>query len=105
MESTATGPNRTGAAVNPAGLSSMLDAVNELSPPIPLSTLQMDVERQWYVKEADSVGSISPPHSAPKRSKGTSVKGSLGNESMSLLLDKIGERIAFERTGTRLYDA
>jgi hypothetical protein len=44
----------------------MLEAVQELSPPVPISTLQIDVERQSYIAEADAVGSIPPPKSALK---------------------------------------
>jgi rubrerythrin len=104
MEATSTGPNRTGAAVNPNGIESMLEAVQDLSPPMPVSTLDMDVERQRYITEADAIGSIPPPNSLLK-STVARVKGATGNTSMSILLDKLGERIAFERTGTRLYGA
>src|SRR5690349_21770139 len=46
MEATSAGPNRTGAALNPKDIQQMLKAVDELSPPVPINTLQMDVERQ-----------------------------------------------------------
>jgi rubrerythrin len=104
MEGTATGPNRTGGAINPKGIASMLEAVRDLSPPAPISTLLMDIERQRYISEAESVGSIPPPLSAPK-SAGKKIKGTTAAASMGMLLDKLGERIAFERTGTRLYGA
>jgi rubrerythrin len=104
MEATATGPNRTGAAVNPEGIASMLEAVNDLSPPIQINMQRSDIERQRYISEAESVGSISPPQSALK-STVAKVRGVTGTATMSVLLDKIGERIAFERTGTRLYGA
>jgi hypothetical protein len=35
------------------------------------------------------------------KDKGTSLNGS---EEMVLLVDKLGERLAFERSGTRLYE-
>jgi hypothetical protein len=95
MEATAVGPNRTGAVIAGKGVESMLDAVNELSPPKPISTLQLDVERQSYITEADRVGSIPPARSAKTK----------GKQDAAVFLDKLGERIAFERTGTRLYDA
>lgn len=97
MEATATGQNRTGAALNPKGIEEMLEAVDELSPPIPINTLQSDVERQLYITEAETVGSIPPPL---KSRAGGVLKSS---PVTALLLDKLGERIAFERTGTRLY--
>ena len=93
MEATATGPNRTGAALHPKDIEQMLAAVDELSPPVPINTLQMDVQRQSYIAEAEAVGSIPP-----KQAEGQSP-------AVALLMDKLGERIAFERTGTRLYGA
>jgi len=104
MEPTITGPNRTGAAINPEGIASMLEAVNELSPPMPISTLNMDVERQRYIAEAESVGSIPPPQSVLK-STVARIKGVTAAAAMGILLDKLGERLAFERAGTRLYSA
>lgn len=103
MEPTATGPNRTGAAINPEGIRLMLGAVNDLSPPVPVNTLLMDAERQRYISEAESLGSIPPPNSAIA-SRGARAKEA-PDTALSVLLDKMGERIAFERTGTRLYSA
>jgi hypothetical protein len=104
MEATTPGHNRTGAAVNPKEVDEMLRAVNDLSPPIPISTLQISIERQSYISDADSLGSIPPPTSTLK---GAVQKGvaKLNGVSPNLFLDKLGERIAFERTGVRLYDA
>lgn len=101
MEPTATGPNRTGVAQAAKQVQLMLEAVDELSPPSQISTLRIDTERQMYITEADSVGSIPPPQKAQSKSKASTPD----TQAMSLLLDKLGERIAFERTGTRLYDA
>jgi hypothetical protein len=90
MEAPTVGLNRTGTALVPENVALMLEAVSEFSPPAPISTLHIDMERQAYIAEADSVGSLPPPTTT---------------SSQSLLLDKLGERLAFERTGTRLYDA
>jgi len=90
--------------MNADGIASMLEAVEELSPLGPINTLLMDIERQRYIKESEAVGSIPPPLSTPK-SAGKRTKGKTATLSMDLLLDKLGERIAFERTGTRLYGA
>jgi rubrerythrin len=109
MEATPLGPNRTGTARNPQELDLMLDAVQDLSPPGPINTVRMDVERQHYISEADSIGSVPPPQTAPPKSAGkrsaARTKGAVSDASMTLLFDKLGERIAFERTGTRLYSA
>lgn len=101
MEPTTSGPNRTGTARTPKQVKLMLEAVEELSPPSSISTLRIDTERQTYITEADSVGSIPPA----KDSKSFRKAREPDSQAMSLLLDKLGERIAFERTGTRLYDA
>lgn len=104
MQATSLGPNRTGAAINPSDVDLMIDAVNDLSPQIPINTAGIEVERLKSISEADSVGSIPPPASM---TKGAIKKGvsKLNGISPSLLMDKIGERIGFERTGTRLYEA
>ena len=104
MEATSSGQNRTGAAIHPDDVKRMMEAVSDLSPPMPISTLDIDIERQSYIAEADGVGSIPSPGALKKSSAkkgGTKLKGA----SPSLYLDKLGERIAFERTGARLYDA
>jgi bacterioferritin (cytochrome b1) len=101
MEPTATGPNRTGIAQAARQVKLMLEAVDEFSPPSSISTLRIDTERQTYITEADSVGSIPPQ----QKGKPKSAASTPDMQAMSLLLDKLGERIAFERTGTRLYDA
>jgi rubrerythrin len=104
MEATSAGPNRTGAALNPKDIEQMLKAVDELSPPVPINTLQMDVERQAYIAEAETVGSIplAPEDAGRSAWKSAAPEAS---PAVALLLDKLGERIAFERTGTRLYSA
>jgi hypothetical protein len=104
MEVTSPGDNRTGSALSPKNVNLMLEAVRDLSPPIPISTLQMDIERQIYIIDADSVGSI-PPSQKPGR-KPWGRRATKGEAlELSLLLDKLGERMAFERMGTRLYGA
>jgi len=104
MEPTTLGQNRTGAAVHARDVDRMLEAVEELSPQVPISTAPIEAERLRNIAEADTIGSIPPPASLVKGSvkKG---KALLNGVSPSLLMDKVGERIAFERTGTRLYDA
>jgi rubrerythrin len=104
MEPTTLGQNRTGAAVHARGISRMLEAVEELSPQVPISTAPIEAERLRNIAEADTIGSIPPPAALMKGAvkKGVAL---MNGVSPSLLMDKVGERIAFERTGTRLYDA
>jgi hypothetical protein len=104
MQATTPGPNRTGASSRQDQVHLMMDAVFDLSPQTPISTADMDEERQKYIVEADSVGSIPSPASLLKGAVSGTV-AMVNGASPSLLLNKIGERIAFERSGTRLYDA
>jgi hypothetical protein len=59
--------------------------------------------RAGYIAEADVVGSIPPPATVKGAVK-TGVAALTGKQP-EVLMDKLGERLAFERTGTRLYDA
>lgn len=103
MQSTTTGKNRTGAAMSPEGAQAMTEAVARYSPPAQIDTTGAQKDRALYVEEAESIGSVPPPASLKGALK--SGVGKLMGEHPELLLDKIGERIAFERGGVRLYDA
>lgn len=59
--------------------------------------------RAAYALESDAVGSVPPPASLKGAAKNALEMG-LGRDPKAFL-DKLGERMAFERTGTRLYDA
>jgi rubrerythrin len=63
----------------------------------------MGALRGEYIAEADPVGSVPPPGTI----KGMLKSGAkmMTGERPQAFLDKLGERLAFERTGTRLYDA
>jgi rubrerythrin len=56
-----------------------------------------------YIREADPIGS-GPPPGTVKGVVQTGMQALTGNRPQ-VLLDKLGERLAFERTGTRLYEA
>jgi rubrerythrin len=103
MEATTIGMNRTGARLSPAGTQAMTDAVNDLAPPEPIDTTASEAERLVYINESESVGSIPPPASMKGVLKAGMAKVKGGQPS--IFFDKLGERIAFERGGTRLYDA
>ncbi len=106
MQATTSGANRTGSAMFPDGAQAMADAAARRS-------LQTGVDgadgvaraaiRALYVAQADALGTVPPPATL-KGAVMTGI-GKLMGYRPELLLDKIGERIAFERTGTRLYDA
>jgi rubrerythrin len=96
------GLNKTGIQMSPIDSKEMLN-VDENERGQPGDESGAVEVRSAYIAESDGVGSIPLP--------GT-VKGALNvgiqmlkGDSPQILLDKLGERLAFERTGTRLYDA
>lgn len=103
MEATTLGMNRTGTAMSPAGAQAMTEAADALSPAVPIDTAAADAERLTYINESETVGSIPPPASMKGVLKTGMAK--LKGGAPSVFMDKIGERLAFERAGTRLYEA
>jgi hypothetical protein len=103
MEATTIGMNRTGIAMSPVDAKAMSDAADALSPAVPIDTAAMDADRLTYINESEAVGSIPPPASMKGMLKAGMAKMKGG--APSVFLDKIGERAAFERSGTRLYEA
>ncbi len=94
------GMNRTGIQMSPIDSKAM----QELVPAIDASDDAALAElRSDYITNADSLGSVPLPGTITGAvSMGL---GMLKGDSPQILLDKLGERLAFERTGTRLYDA
>jgi hypothetical protein len=103
MEATTIGMNRTGTAMSPVDVKAMTEAADALSPAMPIDTTAAEAERLAYINESETVGSIPPPASMKGVLKAGMAKMKGGTPSV--FMDKIGERIAFERGGTRLYDA
>jgi len=103
MEPTTVGKNRTGTALSPEMTAAMVEAANAGSPPQLVDDIDIPQIRQVYIEEATSVGTVPPPMSLDGAVKAGIAKLQGGHPT--LLLDKMGERLAFERTGTRLYDA
>ncbi|HEX2547649.1 MAG TPA: ferritin-like domain-containing protein [Ramlibacter sp.] len=95
--------NRTGTAMSPVDTKAMNDAADALTPLMPIDTTAADAERLTYISEAETVGSIPPPASMKGVLKAGLAKMKGGTPSV--FMDKIGERLAFERSGTRLYEA
>jgi len=56
--------------------------------------------RVQYAREGHQVGSIPKPVEVKEK-----LKSALGAGASPTLMDKLGQRLAFERTGTRLYEA
>lgn len=96
------GMNRTGIQMSPIDSKAM----QEFDPALAAEAGDESALAQLrspYIVDADALGSVPLP--------GT-ISGAVGmgismlkGDSPQILLDKLGERLAFERTGTRLYDA
>ncbi len=103
MEATVTGMNRTGTAMSPAGTQAMTEAADALTPVVPIDTAAAEADRLTYISEADALGSIPPPASVKGVLKSGMAK--LKGGAPSIFMDKIGERLAYERSGVRFYQA
>lgn len=97
------GTNMTGVQMSPKDTKSLLEAVEQIRPDVPGNDKGAMLERVKRTEEAERIGSVPVPGSAKGMLKTTFDKA-LG-KSPEILIDKLGERLAFERSGVRLYDA
>jgi bacterioferritin (cytochrome b1) len=98
---THTGLNRTGAQLSPLDVKAMeeiAEAAGETASEDTIIGL-----RSAAIAEAEALGSVPVPVTV-KGIVTTGVQALKGNKP-AVLIDKLGERLAFERTGTRLYEA
>jgi rubrerythrin len=109
-DATRMGLNRTGVQMSPKHTKEMLDGMEALEAD---SSAQAEIEdpdgqalsvtRLEYIANADPLGSVP----APGTLKGAAKSGAqmlTGNRPQAFI-DKLAERLAFERGGARLYDA
>ena len=107
-KSTQMGMNRTGVQMSPTDVKQMQQDAGRLSS---LQDTQVDVGSEFdavemrlkYIQEADPVGSVPLPGTMKGAMKAGMQK--IGGRNPEVLIDKLGERLAFERSGTRLYEA
>ena len=104
MNQTATlGTNRTGITTAPERSQEMLAGVEEFPPTSQGGVQDIAQVRIAYAQQAEPLGSVPLPPTFKGKVE-TAVQAMKG-ESPTLFLDKLGERLAFERSGTRLYEA
>ena len=97
------GMNRTGIQMSPIDSKAMTDVDPDLMQGDEGDGSPMAELRSAYIMEAGTLGSVPLPGTVSGMvSMGLEM---LKGESPQILLDKLGERLAFERTGARLYDA
>lgn len=102
IDATRLGPNRTGLQASPFHSKQMNDVVQTVTEEAADATALLEA-RLFSIREADTLGSIPPP----KTMKGALKSGArmLTGDRPQAFIDKLAERLAFERGGTRLYDA
>jgi hypothetical protein len=97
------GMNRTGVMTSPIDSQKMLEAEEALSPLFEGEAADFVDIKVQSITEADRLGSVPPPASVKGVLK-TGMKMMTGARPQ-VFLDKLAERAAYERGGTRLYDA
>jgi hypothetical protein len=95
--------NKTGAMLVPARTAEMLEGVEEFLPDTPPALDALDTARAEYIRDAEPHGSMTPPGGLKQLA--SEVASRVQGKDPAPFLDKLGARLAFERTGTRLYEA
>lgn len=90
--------NRTGVLTAPDQAREMIDHAAELSPAGGPEDMPLDGVRATYLLDAGPAGTMAPV---------LLDKANVGapDRPLAVLLDALGARLAFERTGTRIYEA
>lgn len=96
------GKNRTGIELSPIDKRAMMEDTERTRPTTVGDGALLAAARSEYFSLPDVIGSVPPPASL-KGVTTTAVEAVRGINA-AVLLDKLGERLAFERTGSRLYE-
>jgi hypothetical protein len=103
-EATQIGRNRTGVQTSPQLTEQMNQVVRPVSAQASAAYASpLNDVRLQYIREADPLGSVPPPATVKGMAK-SAIK-MLEGERPQAFVDKLAERLAYERAGTRLYDA
>lgn len=97
------GINRTGIFLSPLDGPATVEGAREGRPTSPGTEQELAEVRKQFAEEASPIGHMPPP--ARLRGLVETSKSLLRGHKNTVLLDKLGERLAFERTGVRLFDA
>lgn len=97
------GFNKTPTQLHPVMTQSMIQGSEEFPPHAEDIAFDAFSVRKSYIQNSEQLGSVPLP-STFRGAVSSSVQAIQGN-SPSVLIDKLGERLAFERSGVRLYDA
>jgi hypothetical protein len=97
--STDSGMNRTGMRVSPELGQELIDAALRAKPSAPGNDQGLAAIRIEYGRQAEPLGSV------PVLQQEAAEEAEADEPGMAILTDKLGERLAFERSGVRLYQA
>lgn len=97
------GPNRTGIAASPRLGKQAVASAKEGVPAESFDTGSHHRSVVAVARDSEPLGTLPPP-ATPRGIARTLLEKAKGNQP-SVFLDALGERIAFERTGVRLYEA
>jgi rubrerythrin len=97
------GMNRTGLDMAPLSKGDMIDYAQAEAGRAPESDGAFEAVHMAYIEEAERVGSVPIP--ATIKGMAATAASKMTGKNPEVLIDKLGERLAFERAGTRLYEA
>lgn len=97
------GGNRTGGAVSPENLKATLEGARAATPQPGFDLTAMEAIRSSYSSQAEPLGTVPPPPSLKGKAKAGLEK--MKGNAPTVFIDLLADRLAFERTGTRLYEA
>jgi|GraSoiStandDraft_4_1057263.scaffolds.fasta_scaffold260686_2 ferritin-like metal-binding protein YciE len=97
------GMNKTGAQMAPLGTPDIERFARERADGEGETNGSYEQVHQTYMQEADRIGSVPVP--ATMKGMATTAISAMTGKKPAVFLDKLGERLAYERTGVRLYQA
>lgn len=97
------GMNLTGIQTSPIDSKAMIEFAERIAPDVPGNMDMLNNMRQTFVREAEPIGSVPLPGTV--RGTINSLVEKIKGQPIEIFIDKLGERIAFERTGVRVYEA
>jgi hypothetical protein len=97
------GSNKTGIDMSPIHSKQMLEASEQLDLADEMSYSTGQTLKQTFIEEAGPLGSVPLPGTIKGVAKAL-LKAATGHRP-EVFINKLGERLAYERSGVRLYDA
>ena len=102
-KSTQMGANRTGIDMSPIHSKEMIKGAKELTPLTTPDGNSIATIQSQYLNDASAVGSVPVPGTLRGALK--SAMDKMTGHNPEVFLNKLGERLAYERSGVRLYES